>query len=345
MTAVAAAVRRSTCGAALFVAAVAMLLPNRSAAEPVELKLAFFASETTDSFRYGIKPFVDAVNAEGEGVVSVKVYADGKLGTSIAEQSQLVSSGAADIAWVVPGQTPYRFPDNEVLEMPGLLRDVREATLVYTRLVTAGALRGYEDFVVVGAFGTAPGIMHSRKPLRTLSDLGGLKIRTNNGIEAEALGRLGAIPTVMPAPMLADALTRGAIDATILSPSGLFQFGPAVATYHYLLTTGTAPLVLLMSRKRFDSLPERAQAVIRKHAGEHSAPAWIEFYGGSEAAALERIKADPQRTVAEPTQADRATARRVYDEMIQSWAAKSAHNARLVETIRAELAAIRSGSR
>jgi TRAP-type C4-dicarboxylate transport system substrate-binding protein len=344
MNAIGAAARRSTCGAALFVA-LAAIVPAASFAEPVELKLAFFASETADSFRYGIKPFVDAVNTEGQGAVSIKVYPDGALGKSIAEQPQLVSSGAADIAWVVPGQTPYRFPDNEVLEMPGLFRDVREATLVYTRLVTAGALRGYQDFVVVGAFGTAPGIMHSRKPLRSLGDLGGLKIRTNNAIEAEALGRLGAIATVMPAPMLADALSRGAIDATILSPSGLFQFGPPVATHHYLLTTGTAPLVLLMSRKRFDSLPERAQAVIRKHAGENSAAAWIEFYGGSEAAALERIKADPQRTVAEPSQADRATARRVYDEMIESWAAKSAQNARLVETIRAELAAIRSGSR
>src|SRR5690348_5148061 len=238
MIAVAAAPPRRTCGAVMALTAVLALVPALSTrpavAEPVELKLAFFASETTDSFRYGIKPFVDAVNAEGQGAVSITVYTDGKLGRGIAEQPQLLLSGAADLAWVVPGQTPYRFPDNEVLEIPGLFRDVREATLIYTKLVTSGALRGYQDFVVIGAFGAAPGMIHSRKPILSISDLGGLKIRTNNAIEAQALGRFGALPTVMPAPMLADALTRGALDAVILSPSGYFQFAaPVVAKHHY----------------------------------------------------------------------------------------------------------------
>ena len=126
--------RATIARAVMCTAAFVALLPSRAAADPVELKLAFFASEQSDTFRYGVKPFVDAVNAEGHGVVTIKVYPDGQLGKRIAEQAQMVVNGTADMAWVVPGQTPYRFPDNELLEMPGLFRDVREGTLVYSRL-------------------------------------------------------------------------------------------------------------------------------------------------------------------------------------------------------------------
>ena len=123
-----------------------------ASAAPIELKLSFFFSEKSDTFRYGVKPFVDAINAEGKGLITIKVYPDGALGKAVAEQPGLVLDGTADIAWVVPGQTPYRFPDNQALDMPGLFRDVREGTLVYTNLVAAKALRGYEDFFVIGAY-------------------------------------------------------------------------------------------------------------------------------------------------------------------------------------------------
>ena len=53
--------------------------------------------------------------------------------------------------------TSDRFSDDTIIELPGLFRDMREATLVYTRLIAAGALRGYEDFFVIGAFGVRAG--------------------------------------------------------------------------------------------------------------------------------------------------------------------------------------------
>jgi len=337
----------ANCRAALRIGLFAALLaPSLAAAAPIELKLSFFGAEQTDTFRYGVKPFVDAVNAEGQGVLTIKVYPEGKLGKNVAEQAQLVLSGVADIAWVVPGQTPYRFPDNEVLEMPGLFRDVREGTLVYTRLIAAGALRGYSDFFVIGAYGSAPSIIHSRKPVRSLADIKGLKIRTNNPMEAETASRLGAVPTVMPVSMLADALARGAVDAAIVSPTGLFQFGAAAAArYHYLLTIGTAPLLVVMSERRFEALPAPAQALIRKYSGEWTAARWIDSFSASERASLDKIKSDPAHTAVTPSPADQKIAQDIYAGLLQGWAARSAGHARIVAAIEAELAAFRAGKR
>ncbi|HVZ50368.1 MAG TPA: TRAP transporter substrate-binding protein DctP [Pseudolabrys sp.] len=325
------------------VAAVLLVLgANAACAEPIELKLSFFASEQTNIYAAGVKPFVDGVNADGKGLIEIKVYDDAALGP-LPEQPRLVHDGAADIAWIVPGQTPYRFPDNELLEMPGLFRDLREATQVYTNLVSANALRGYQDFFVIGAYTGDPGIVHSRKPIGSLAALAGQKIRANNPMEADALDRLGATPTVMPASKIAGAISSGAIDGAVMAPAALFDFGVAsVAHNHYLLRGGAAPIVLVMSRKKFDSLPKAAKDIVRKYSGERSAAAWIASYGASESAMFHRIQTTPGDTVVRPSPADRIAAQHVYRSLIESWAARSAHNRELLRRVDAELAIIRS---
>ena len=333
---------RARCSTRTGIIALALLSPLAAQAAPIELKLSFFASDKAATYRYGVKPFVDAVNAEGKGLVAIKVYPNGALGKAVAEQPGMVLDGAADIAWVVPGQTPYRFPDNQVIELPGVFRDGREGTLVYTRLIASNALRGYQDFFVIGAYTGGVQVIHGRKPLGSLAALKGQKIRANNQMEAEALSRLGAIPTVMPASRLADGLAQGAIDAIVMSSGGLFQFGTArLVPNHYLLGMGTAPLVVLMNRKKFDSLPAAAQALIRKYSGERAAAIWIKSFVAVEQRSLEKIKSDAAQKVVEPSPADRVAAQQVYKSLIDAWAAKSARNRELLKTIEADLATIR----
>jgi TRAP-type C4-dicarboxylate transport system substrate-binding protein len=144
---------------------------------------------------------------------------------------------------------------------------------------------------------------------------------------------------------LADAIKRGAIDGAALAPTALFDFRvAAVAKNHYLLRGGVAPLVVLMNRKKFDSLPQAAQDLIRKYSGEWTAAAWIKSFGASERFSLDKIKLDSTRKVVEPSPADRAAAQRAYKSLMESWAAKSPRNRELLNTIEADLATIRSSS-
>jgi TRAP-type mannitol/chloroaromatic compound transport system substrate-binding protein len=100
-----------------------------------------------------------------------------------------------------------------------------------------------------------------------------------------------------------------------------------------------------MNRQRFESLPEAAKAVIRRYSGENAAAPWIEFYGGTERRSLDRIKSDPAGKAVEPSPADIEATHRVYQALLQNYAAKSAQNRRLVDLIEAELSIIRSDNR
>ena len=90
---------------------------------------------------------------------------------------------------------------------------------IFTRLVEAGALEGYQPFFVVGAFVTDGESIHSRKPIATIADLKGQKIRVNNEIEAKSLRKLGAIPVLLPLNQTMDALSQGKIDGVTVAPS------------------------------------------------------------------------------------------------------------------------------
>jgi TRAP-type C4-dicarboxylate transport system substrate-binding protein len=56
------------------------MLPTVANAEPIELKLALFSSDRSMTYLAAVKPFVDAVNSDGKGVVKIVLYAGGVLG-------------------------------------------------------------------------------------------------------------------------------------------------------------------------------------------------------------------------------------------------------------------------
>jgi TRAP-type C4-dicarboxylate transport system substrate-binding protein len=316
-----------------------VLLPHIAAAEPITLKLSFFSSNRSMSYLAAVKPFVDAVNAEAKGLVEINVSFSGALGKDIAQQPQLVLDGAFDLAFVVPGYTPDQFPENTVIELPGLFRDMRDGTLVYTQLIALNALRGYDDFVVIGAYVTDPETIHGKVTINSIDDLKGKRIRVNNQSETVAFERLGAIPIPVPINQISEALSSNKIDAAAVALTPLSDYGiKRVATHHYFLGINGAPLALLMSRKSFDALPRVAQEIIRKHSGEWAAKRFIETYAISDRTVLEMLKSDPQRTIVIPSQRDRDISHSAFTAIIAQWEAANPRNRELLTLVKTELA-------
>jgi len=325
------------------IAVVFALLPAMAAAEPIKLKLAFFSSDRSHLFRSGVKPFVDAVNAEGKDRVAIEVYLNGKLG-NLAKQSQLVLDGTADIALVVPPYEPSSIPDASVIELPGLYRDAREATLAFAHLVAAGTIRGFENYFVIGTPAGEPESMHFRAPVTALADLKGKRIRANNETEIAILTKLGVTPVIMPINETAEAISSGKIDGAMVPPVPMIEFGIGrIAQNHYFLRTSCVPQVLLMNRKSFDSLPSDVQALIRKYSGDWFIENYIRINETSTALIMNQLESDPHRKVVFPSPADMLTADAVFKSFVDGYAAGSPHNSELVAAARAEVAKLRPG--
>jgi TRAP-type C4-dicarboxylate transport system substrate-binding protein len=321
---------------------LAFLGPRGALCEPIRLKLSFFSSDRTVLYRAAVKPFVDAVNADAKGALQIDVYFSGALGKDLSKQAQMVLDGVVDLAYVIPAMTPERFADNAVIELPGLYHDVREASLVFGGLVAARRLRGYDDFVVIGAFATEPESIHVRPAIASLGDLRGKRIRVNNAFQAAALEKLGMRPALMPINTAAEAISSGVIDAATLPTAPMPEFGIGrVATNHYLLRTSAIPLLVLMNRSKFASLPDSAKAIVRKYSGDWAVEHFIDVFQTRTDEVMEQLNADPQRKVITPSSADLKKAQSAFDAVVGDFAATQA-NETLLRAVRTKVEELRA---
>ena len=147
---------------------------------------------------------------------------------------------------------------------------------------------------------------------------------------------------VIPINQTAEAIGRGAIDGATSPAVILVDFGIArVASYHYFVRLGFAPLTLLMNRKKFDSLPKAGQDIIRQFSGEWLAARFAETFDTNNNLVMEQLKSDPKRTVIFPSQPDLDTAQATYRTVIKEWQTEDSYNLKLLTRVETELAKLR----
>lgn len=321
------------------VALAVMFGSHGALSEPITLKLAFFSSDRANMYIDLIKPFVDAVNLEGRDQLQIEVALSGALGRDPTRQAQLVLDGTADIALVIPGYTPALFPDDGVVQLPGLFPTLATASRIYSKLVADNDLRGYDQFHVLGVYATETETFHSRIPITSLAELAGKRIRVNNPMEAAVIEKLGATAVSLPITKIANALANGEVDAAVLAWEPLIHFGIArIATHHYTLGLSNIQITLLMNRDRFASLPDSARKIITKHSGKGLMEGYIASIMEVNKHLIAELKSDPRRTVVEPTAADRKRAEIIFAQIADDWLKAAPRNAELLAKVKAELA-------
>ena len=148
--------------------------------------------------------------------------------------------------------------------------------------------------------------MASRRPIETLADFNGMKIRVlATKMEIATLKTVGAAGIPMPYSEVLPALQRKGIDGV---RSGIIVMGPSkfytVAKYIYNEKSAFIPSGMWLNRKWLDSLPvghRTAILEVGKEMGDITGKIAVEI-----TAKWEKLWVEKGGTVTEPTAADRA---------------------------------------
>jgi TRAP-type transport system periplasmic protein len=327
-------------------APAATILGGKLAQADDRLKWAVFTPDSEVTFRTVMKPFAETVQRESDNAVIFDLFPNGALGRNPGQQPQMVVDGVADVAWVVPSYSPGRFPDTEVLELPGLFKDLRESSLVATRLNQRKALNDYGDFYVIGMWGTAPYSIHTNFPVNSIADLKGKTIRASSKTESAALRAFGAVPIGMPVTEIPEAISRGTISGTTSHMAPFFDFGlDRVTNNHFFIGLGVVPLAILMNKKKFDALPPSARTAIERNAGDALTSRWIESITSYNEANLEKLKSNAKNKIVFPSQAQLDEAQEFLAPVRDEWVAASERHKELKTVLDTELAAVRGESK
>jgi TRAP-type C4-dicarboxylate transport system substrate-binding protein len=201
-----------------------------------------------------------------EGRVKVTHYTGGTL--SPAPQSyDAVVQGIADATNTVLGYTMGKFPLSEVLDYPlGYAQGGVVATNLANEYFKKFKPQEFDQVKVIYLHGHGQGLFHSKKPVRKLEDMKGMKVRTF-GPNAEFMTLLGAIPVAMPMGEAYDALSKGVADSILCPYEALegWKFGEVLKySTEDLLTAYSATFIMAMNKDKWASISPKDQQIIEK---------------------------------------------------------------------------------
>jgi TRAP-type transport system periplasmic protein len=264
-------------------AAAALGVPGLSglAQSAVTLKFHTFMAPQSNVWLTMHKPWMDKVEKDSGGRIKFEAYPAMQLGGTPVQLYDQARDGVVDIVWTLPGNTAGRFPRIEVFELPFVMNNAEATSKAYWEYFQTQCPDEFKETHVLALHVHGPGMFHTtNKPIKSISDLKGMKIRGPTRQVTKLLGALGATPVGMPLPQIPDALSKGTIDGCVIPwevvPSvkvhELTKFHSEFPANRPALYTTT--FVMAMNKARYDALPVELKRVIDTNSGLATS-AWL----------------------------------------------------------------------
>lgn len=240
------------------------------AEDVIKLKMSTFLPTTHPSHTEVLDPWARALEERSEGRVEVEIFAAGSAFGHVAKQMDQVRAGVVDIAHGLTGIPRGRLPRTSILDLPFLVETSDAASQTLWALYPDYLKPEYKGFQVLALHAHNAGLIHTReKPVHTMDDLAGLRLRTPSVPIAMMLEDLGASPVGMPPTQVYENLQKGVLDGTVFAWDAVYVFKLyEVLGYHLDARAYTTSFFFVMNEQRYSGLPGDIRALIDELSGE-----------------------------------------------------------------------------
>jgi TRAP-type C4-dicarboxylate transport system substrate-binding protein len=256
------------------------------AAEPIKLKFANYFPVIHKNTVFG-QAFCDEIKKRTGGQVEISYYPGGTLLTA-PKMAVGVSTGIADIGMAHCGYSRGRFPVMEIMELPIGSPSAYISTHVANDFYDKFKPKEWNAYYPLMFSTSPPSVLQTvSKPVRTLEELKGLKIRGTGRI-GDLVKALGATPMPIEMVDLYESLRRNVLDGNFGPMEQLkgFKIGEIIkyATASWKIGTSYT-FYVVMNRSKWDALPPDIKKIFQETANEFKdkwAVQWneIEIEGG-----------------------------------------------------------------
>lgn len=218
----------------------------------------------------GLMTWIDTVESESGGTITIKVFPDSQLASGTDAIVNGIQTGAFEVAHFTTGNWSEYTDAFAELNMPFLYSNYDQVhSILEGKIGEAMKAKLEKDVSGIKALSyLSIGFRNitSSKPIHTVEDMNGLKIRTmNDNLQIAAMESMGAAVTSVPISELYSALQTKMVDAeenpysTIYS-NKFYEVNPyACETRHSFTST-----FIFMNSDVYNSLSERQKAAIDK---------------------------------------------------------------------------------
>ena len=218
----------------------------------------------------GVMKFADTVKERTNSRVIIEVHPGGALGYKGPDMLQVLKDGLVPIGELLLGYVAGTEPLMDLSTMPFLVADYGEAHLlgIVSRPYMEKVFKKWNQKLLYWQFWPGAGL-YSKKPVTSINDLKGLKMRTFNIVSAQWAKSAGAKAVSMPWGDVYMAMSTGAIDALLTSSvSGADgKFWEVMSHFTNLgFTFGYSAVTVNL--KAWNKLPEKDRIIILETARE-----------------------------------------------------------------------------
>ena len=253
--------------------------------KPIELKFGYSTPTNAPMYDYACVPWAKKAEEATGGKIKIVQFPSDSL-FKAKDALTAIQSGLADIAYVPMGYLPGSFSLTEVLFLPFLLRstsaEINSQVAQELYETTPEIQKEFSGMKLLFIYSSDPYfIATSKKPVRNMSDLKGLKIRAPGKIPMDTMKALGAVPVSIPIFETYEAGSRGVIDGGLLFNVMLPDF-KLWEVFHYWtdVVLWTSILIQPMNLNRWNSLAPDIQKGLMSVSGMNGARFWgREAYG------------------------------------------------------------------
>jgi TRAP-type C4-dicarboxylate transport system substrate-binding protein len=265
-----------------------------------------------------IAQFVADVDKATGGKLKITVHSNGSL-FKANEIKRAVQTEQAQIGEILISAYSNEDPVFGVDSIPFLATSYADAGKLWGASKKALQDRfAKQGMRVLYAVPWPPQGIYSNKPLASLADMKGLKLRTYNPATSRIAELAGAQPVTIQAAELAQAMATGAVNANITSgATGYDSKAWEQVKYFYDAQAWLPKNIVFANEKAFSALDKPAQDAVLKAAADAETRGWktsqekTQWY-------LEQL-AKNGMTVAPPSPAFAAELKKIGDTMTGEW--------------------------
>ena len=210
------------------------------------------------------KPMLAELEKRSNGRIKTTLYAGSALGKG-PEHFDIVRKGMSDMGYFTATWTPGRFPLTDVLSMAAWVDGKDVAVDIGNKVYKEALQDEFEDVKVLELNGCIQAFLWTRKPVHSLADLKGMKIRAPGGFQTQYIKALGAEPVFMPLGDVYLALETGTIDGLVTCPPLVLSFKLyEVAKYGVVATFGCVSEGVVMNKAVWEKTPDDLKVIIEE---------------------------------------------------------------------------------
>ncbi len=318
------------------VAAAAVLLPAAAGAQALaktHLRVIGSISSLPQYKDYEVPFWTKQLSERSNGAITAEVKGFNEMGLKGPEVLRLMGQGVVEIGATVLAYLAADDPANEMVDIAGLIPDVKTAREITEAAKPVLAKLYREKFgVELLGIGTYPAqVLYCNAEIKGLADLRGKKVRVGGRSQSEFVAALGGTPVTMAFGEVVPALQNKTVDCGITGTlSGNVANWHEVTTHLYRTPLSWGQIAYAANAKTWAALDPKVRGFLAEQVKGLEKSVWDAADNFTEQGYLCNVGSKECKAgkpgkmkLVEPTPEDQALLKKVINEtMLPKWAAR-----------------------